>query len=125
MTDLPFLCVLQHKLQLSDKQKGTVFLLRRAHLQHQALLLRQKQELQLELGAIAVSHGLYSSGQADAVQLQRQIQNVEDQMQEVYFTYKGTIVDGVSGHETCSRATLSAQCTQEAILLLEQIAVWG
>ena len=93
MYDICFLSVLQYKLQLTDKQKSNAFLLRRAHLQHQALLSRQKQDLQLELGAVAMTNGLCS--EAGAVQLQQQIEDLDEQMQEEYFTYKGTLVDGV------------------------------
>lgn len=87
--------VMQHNLHLSEEQNNNLFLLRRAFLRKQALLQNQQHELQLELDSADHSCGPCSSGN-HADEASQQMWELDRQMQETYFAYKGVIYDGVS-----------------------------
>ena len=97
------LACLQHTLQLSESQLGQLCLLRRAYLQHcaiinghiKSLLKRQQQILELEL-PVSCAGGLEPSGNyREAAEVSQQLQALRQQLPETAFLVKGIICDGV------------------------------
>ena len=103
---------MQHSLHFSEQQKSDIFLLRRAFLKQQAMYKQKQEDVQQELKA--ANHSL---GDRAVDEILWQMEDLEMQMQETYFTYKGVIFDGVcllaSSHYlklvTCMLHTLSCQ----------------
>lgn len=94
---------MQHGLHFTKQQKSNIFLLRRAFLHTQALLIRQKQELQHQSDAAS---GSITSSDESPDEVAWQLHDLDRQLQEAYVAYKGVIYDGVS----LSAASASPVC---------------
>ncbi len=96
MTKTHGLC-LQQNLKLTEGQLKNLFLLRRAYLQKNALLVNQQHELGQQLQLHATQHsGDSSLHTLNAVEITHQMQDNTVRLHEAFMQYMGVIYDGVS-----------------------------